>query len=83
VALAAWRGIAALLLTKQGDWRKRVAKPEGFGPEHPEQRERLRALLEELQQREPLRAYPTLFIPSGNGRASRRCESCSCALRPS
>ena len=34
VALAAWRGIAALLLTKQGEWRKRVAKPEGFGPEH-------------------------------------------------
>ena len=29
VALAAWRGIAALLLTKQGEWRKRVAKPEG------------------------------------------------------
>ena len=31
VALAAWRGIAALLLTKQGEWRKRLAKPEGFG----------------------------------------------------
>ena len=41
---AAWRGIAALLLTKQGEWRKRVAKPEGFGPEHAAPRDRLRAL---------------------------------------
>ena len=56
VALAAWRGIAALLLTKQGDWRKRVAKPEGFGPEHAGPRDRLRALLDVLKGREPLRA---------------------------
>ena len=56
VALAAWRGIAALLLTKQGEWRKRVAKPEGFGPEHAEPRDRLRALLDELKGSEPLRA---------------------------
>jgi ATP-dependent exoDNAse (exonuclease V) beta subunit len=56
VALAAWRGIAALLLTKQGDWRKRVAKPEGFGPEHAALRDRLRALLEELAPNEALRA---------------------------
>ncbi len=55
VALAAWRGIAALLLTKQGEWRKRVAKPEGFGPEHAELRERLRVLLDELQSHEALR----------------------------
>ena len=47
VALAAWRGIAALLLTKQGEWRKRVAKPEGFGPEHAPLRDRLRALLDD------------------------------------
>ena len=56
VALAAWRGIAVLLLTKQGDWRKRVAKPEGFGPEHAALRDRLRALLDALQPREALRA---------------------------
>jgi ATP-dependent exoDNAse (exonuclease V) beta subunit len=56
VSLAAWRGIAALLLTKQGEWRKRVAKPEGFGPEHVALRDRLRALLETLQHRETLRA---------------------------
>jgi ATP-dependent exoDNAse (exonuclease V) beta subunit len=55
VALAAWRGIAGLLLTKQGEWRKRVAKPEGFGPEHPQLRDRLRGVLDELQQREALR----------------------------
>ena len=55
VALAAWRGIAALLLTKQGEWRKRLAKPEGFGSQHAELRERLRGLLDELQPREELR----------------------------
>ena len=55
VALAAWRGIAALLLTKQGDWRKRVAKPEGFGPGYPELRDRLRSVLDGLQDHEALR----------------------------
>lgn len=55
LALAAWRGIAALLLTKDGDWRKRIAKPEGFGPEHAALRDRLRALLDELVGHEPLR----------------------------
>jgi ATP-dependent helicase/nuclease subunit A len=56
MALAAWRGIAALLLTKQGEWRKRIAKPEGFGPEHAALRDRLRSVLEELMANEPLRA---------------------------
>ena len=56
LALAAWRGIAALLLTKQGEWRKRVAKPEGFGPEHTALRDRLRELLERLAGNEALRA---------------------------
>jgi ATP-dependent exoDNAse (exonuclease V) beta subunit len=55
-ALAAWRGVAGLLLTKQGDWRKRVAKPEGFGPEHVVLRDRLRALLDGLLGNEALRA---------------------------
>jgi ATP-dependent helicase/nuclease subunit A len=55
-ALDAWRGIATLLLTKQGEWRKRVAKPEGFGPEHAELRDRLRALLDTLADNEALRA---------------------------
>ncbi len=56
LGLAAWRGIAALLLTKQGEWRKRVTKPEGFGPEHAPLRDRLRALLETLPKHEALRA---------------------------
>ncbi len=56
LALTAWRGVAALLLTKQGEWRKRVAKPEGFGPDAAEPRERLRTLLDSLQGRERLRA---------------------------
>ena len=56
LALAAWRGVAALLLTKDGAWRKRIAKPEGFGPEHPAVRDRCRALLERLSGEEPLRA---------------------------
>ena len=55
-ALTAWRGIAALLLTKQGEWRKRVARPEGFGPEHAGLRDRLRAQLDELADNEALRA---------------------------
>ena len=55
-ALAAWRGIAALLLTKKGEWRLRVAKPEGFGPQHAALGERLLGTLEELRPRESLRA---------------------------
>ena len=79
VALAAWRGIAALLLTKQGDWRKRVAKPEGFGPGYPELRDRLRSALDGLQDHEALRtalqtvtALPDAATPRRNGRALRR-----------
>lgn len=55
-ALAAWRGVAALLLTKKGDWRMRIARPEGFGPQHAALRDRLLGLLDELRSREPLRA---------------------------
>ena len=55
-ALAAWRGIASLLLTKKGDWRVRIAKPEGFGSQHAALGERLLALLDELKSHEPLRA---------------------------
>ena len=55
IALAAWRGIAALLLTKDGEWRKRIAKPEGFGPEHAPLRDRCRALVDGLRSDEALR----------------------------
>jgi ATP-dependent exoDNAse (exonuclease V) beta subunit len=54
-ALEAWRGIAALLLTKDGDWRKRITKSEGFGPENVTVRDRCRALLDELRIDDALR----------------------------
>lgn len=53
-ALAAWRGIAALLLTKKGEWRKRVTKTEGFGAEHATQRAELLAILDLVATNEPL-----------------------------
>jgi ATP-dependent exoDNAse (exonuclease V) beta subunit len=56
LALAAWRGVAALLLTKEGRWRKRITKSEGFGPDNAELRETLRELLAELEAQEDLRA---------------------------
>lgn len=54
-SLPAWRGISALLLTKKGEWRKRLTKSEGFGAEHAAERAALAALLETLQGNEPLR----------------------------
>ena len=36
---AAWQGIAALLLTGSGSWRKRVDKWQGFPPQCPEKEE--------------------------------------------
>lgn len=53
--LPAWRGIAALLLTKKGEWRKRVTKAEGFGAEHALQRAELLEVLEGLNGDEALR----------------------------
>ena len=67
LALAAWRGIAALLLTKEGEWRKRIAKPEGFGPEHPALRDRCRALIDGLRSDDAFRQAlaPVLALPEG------------------
>ena len=53
--LAGWRAISRLLLTQAGEWRRKVTKKEGFGPEHPLLRERWRALLDSLRGHEPLR----------------------------
>ncbi|HLF13230.1 MAG TPA: UvrD-helicase domain-containing protein [Gammaproteobacteria bacterium] len=53
--LAAWRAVAGLLLTQKGEWRRKVSKKEGFGPEHPALRERWRSLLDALTIHEPLR----------------------------
>lgn len=54
-SLAAWREIAAVLLTKQGQWRSRFTKEQGFGPERRAQRKRLEQLLESLRDDERIR----------------------------
>jgi ATP-dependent helicase/nuclease subunit A len=54
-ALAAWRAVAALLLTKQGRWRRRPGdKRHGFGARQPDARRVLGALLERLAGRDEL-----------------------------
>lgn len=67
--LAAWQALAALLLTKEGAWRKRITVKEGFDKDHPDKRafvgwltqlsddERLRSLLVTLRRLPPAR-YP-------------------------
>jgi ATP-dependent helicase/nuclease subunit A len=55
VALAAWRGIATLLLTQKGEWRKRFTKTEGFGSQHAPQRAELATVLDVLRANEALR----------------------------
>jgi ATP-dependent helicase/nuclease subunit A len=68
LALAAWQGVAALMLTKGGEWRKRITKSEGFGAEHAGLRERLLALLERCRGEEPFRqALATVAtLPDGH-----------------
>jgi len=50
--LLQWRGIAELLLTKEGSWRIQINKNIGFPPEDKPSKQRLTALLLQLQ-REP------------------------------
>jgi ATP-dependent helicase/nuclease subunit A len=54
-ALTAWRGAAALLLTRQGQWRRKIDRQLGFGPEHATERDRLRSLLARLADNDRLR----------------------------
>jgi ATP-dependent helicase/nuclease subunit A len=54
-ALSAWQGAAALLLTKDGTWRARITKTEGFGPEHRAALDRAKALLDRLRPHDALR----------------------------
>ncbi|MEO8465231.1 MAG: UvrD-helicase domain-containing protein [Gammaproteobacteria bacterium] len=70
LALAAWRGIAALLLTKGGEWRKRIAKPEGFGPEHVALRDRCREVIDELRADDAFRRALALVRALPEGRYS-------------
>ncbi len=44
----AWKGIAELLLTQQGNFRKTVNKNQGFPPGNKERKERMLALLERM-----------------------------------
>jgi len=50
--LTQWRGLAELLLTDKGEWRKKPNKNQGFPPEAKAAKQRLEALLQRLQ-REP------------------------------
>ncbi|NIA27746.1 MAG: UvrD-helicase domain-containing protein, partial [Desulfobulbaceae bacterium] len=54
--LLRWLGIAELLLTRQGDWRKQVNKNQGFPPEGKEQKRALNDLLESLQDNHEFRS---------------------------
>ena len=51
-----WRGIAELLLTGQGGWRKQVNKNQGFPPADDGEKQRMRELLESFQDEESFRA---------------------------
>jgi ATP-dependent exoDNAse (exonuclease V) beta subunit len=55
-ALDAWRGIAHLLLTENGEWRMRFTKSAGFGTEHAAARAAIEDLCSALRGNEPLRA---------------------------
>lgn len=54
VALAQWRGLADLLLTRNGDWRKRVTKAVGMPPGSKE-KAALESVLETLAEEDLLR----------------------------
>src|SRR5690606_22300497 len=67
-ALAGWRAVADLLLTRGGDWRRRPPKQHGFGAERPDARKRFARLLEKLAAehddlREPLASAAQLPDP--------------------
>jgi ATP-dependent helicase/nuclease subunit A len=54
-ALEVWRAATALLLTREGRWRRQLTRQQGFGPEQAPARKRLRALLDALGAHEALR----------------------------
>lgn len=53
--LAAWRGIAFLLLTRDQEWRRRVDRRQGFPPSCKAEKQLMQELLKELPAHEPLR----------------------------
>ncbi len=62
-----WQGIGHLLLTKMGDWRKRLTVIEGFGPKQADERRELREVMKDLKKddecREQLRIVRDLPKP--------------------
>ena len=54
--LARWRGIATLLLTRGGTWRRTVNRNQGFPPAHREQKQALLGVLESLEDEEAFRS---------------------------
>ena len=50
-----WNGIASLLLTKQGTWRRQINKNDGFPPQGREQKQALFSLIEALRDCHDLR----------------------------
>ncbi|HEX4299370.1 MAG TPA: 3'-5' exonuclease, partial [Gammaproteobacteria bacterium] len=65
--LPAWRGIAEFLLTKDGDWRRRLDKKQGTPPEEAALKARGMELLQQVESEETLRlvlaAVPQLPEP--------------------
>ena len=55
-ALREWQGAASFLLTGEGEWRRRLSRTEGFGPEEGAARERCDRLLTGLRANEELLA---------------------------
>ncbi len=54
--LPAWLGIAALLLTQEGEWRRTVNKRQGFPPASRAEKNRILQLLAEFQAHDEFRA---------------------------
>jgi ATP-dependent helicase/nuclease subunit A len=64
-ALMQWRGIAELLLTKEGEWRKKPNKNQGFPPDDKPSKQRVEALLARLQREAelPMALHRTRQLP--------------------
>ena len=53
--ISVWHALAELLLTRQGDWRKRVTVAQGFPPAHKETKEEFHTFLAKLAEAEAFR----------------------------
>ncbi|MGI9222238.1 MAG: UvrD-helicase domain-containing protein [Woeseiaceae bacterium] len=55
IDISLWHGLAELLLTRQGQWRKTATKTQGFPPKDSGQKVTFKALLEDIQPFESFR----------------------------